>query len=180
MRKKLIGFVATLTVALLISATAQADSWSGQVVSALKEYRTIDDSTTPQSILLAFKQDPATEDGFEAACISMQLAMLMQRSGAYVTIFATLGGARLADQQMLERDKRMCKTSTGQAPLLGLVNSFLALGGGVDRIIVCPVCWMTRYGSEQDAMDNMLEGAILGDAEIMGAMFLGADKILDF
>ena len=134
----------------------------------------------PQSIVVTLKQDPATEDGHEAACVAVQLSMLLQMNGADVTLFVTLGGARLADKDLLERDIRTCTTSQGEAPLSGLVNNFIAVGGGADRILICPLCWGGRYGFEESAMANIVEGAYMGNAASMAETFLGADKILDF
>ena len=177
MRKRFVHFISAVAATFVISAGALADSWSSQVITTLKETRSTNDM---QSVMVTVKQDPATEDGFEAACIALQLSMLMQKSGADVTMFLSLGGTRIADQALLERDKRMCMTSSGEAPLLGLVNGFISLGGDVDRIMICPLCWTSRYGSEQEALDNMVHGAFIGTAETMGAAFLGADKMLDF
>jgi predicted peroxiredoxin len=174
--KKILNFVSAVAAVFALSGAAQAQDWSGQVVKALKE----DTTSAPQSIMVSLKQDPATEDGFEAACISLQLSMLMMSKGADVTYFVSLGGARIADQAFLERDQRMCKTTSGEAPLLGLVNNFVNMGGGVDRIMVCPLCWMHRYGSEAEAMENMVVGAFIGTATTMGEAFLNAEKILDF
>ncbi len=140
-------------------------------------------SATPdpaQSIVVSLKQDPATEEGFEAACVAVQLAMLLQMNGAEVTMFLTLGGARLADKALLERDIRTCTTSQGQAPLSALLGSFVTVGGGVDRLLVCPLCWGGRYGFEEPAMANLAEGAYMGSAASMAEAFLAADKILDF
>ena len=169
------ALAAILSLALYVPGSLFAQSWEDQVRAALSEK-----SATPQSIVVSLKQDPASEEGFEAACVAVQLAMLLQMNGAEVTVFATLGGARIADSALLERDNRSCNTSQGEAPLRNLVNGFISAGGGTDRILVCPLCWGSRYGFEPAAMDNLVGGAYVGDAAAMAGTFLGADKILDF
>ncbi len=171
-RQMLLGTIAILSVATV--SPVFGDSLQ-DAISNLKA-----GAAAPQSIVVSLKQDPATEDGFEAACVATQLAMLLQMNGADVTMFVTLGGARLADKSLLEHDIRTCTTSQGEAPLGALVNNFIAVGGGVDRILICPLCWGGRYGFEPEALANIVEGGYMGDASSMAQVFLGADKVMDF
>jgi hypothetical protein len=64
--------------------------------------------------------------------------------------------------------------------LRGVVANFINVGGGVDRILVCPLCWGHRYSFEPEAMENLVPGAYIGDAAAMSSLFLEAEKIFDF
>ena len=57
-----------------------------------------------------------------------KVAASLKMNGADVKLFATLGSARIADNTLLERDVGMSDTSSGEAPLRGLVSTFIAVG----------------------------------------------------
>jgi predicted peroxiredoxin len=177
MHKRMIaGILGAAAAASSLGLTpAWAESWSNQVRAALTPR-----AQAGQSVVVSLKQDPASEAGFEAACVALQMATLLQMNGAEVTLFATLGGARIADQALLARDVRTCDTASGEVPLRNLVAGFINAGGGTDRILMCPLCWGSRYGFEPAAMENFVDGAYMGDAASMASVFLAADKILDF
>jgi sulfur relay (sulfurtransferase) complex TusBCD TusD component (DsrE family) len=134
-----------------------------------------------QSIAISLKQDLFTEKGYEAACISLQLGIMLAKQGATVTLFPSLDGVAIANALQLayvdvfaeEIGEWQCTTSNGPAPLGNIVTSFVAEGGSM---LVCPLCWNSRYG--ENAV--LVEGASVGATATLAELFLGADKILDF
>ena len=143
-----------------------------------------------QNIAISFKQDIFTEQGFEAACISLQLGTMLAKNGATVTLFPSLDGVRVANATHLAWadtfgsgvegsasgiGQWQCHTSMGSAPLSKVVNGFISAGGSM---LVCPLCWNARYGGDENAV--LIEGASIGNSTTLAELFIGADKILDF
>jgi predicted peroxiredoxin len=145
---------------------------------------------TGQKFTVSFKKDVFTEKGYEAACIALQLATLMAKKGATVTLFPSLDGVVIANKAHLAWAETYasgnnsnvtgvgswtCATSTGPTPLPNLITGFVGAGG---TILVCPVCWNSRYASDANA--ELVDGASLGDSNTLSDLFAGSDKILDF
>jgi hypothetical protein len=53
-------------------------------------------------------------------------------------------------------------------------------------MVVCPLCWISRYGAPTaESLDQLVEaptldGVQLGDGVSIGNLFLDADKVIDF
>ena len=145
-------------------------------------------SSTGKRIVVSLKQDPVSEEGAEAACVAFQIGTLfLQKEKARVSMFTSLGGVYVAnadyhaDPSIYDRDPVNCFTPNGIVPLTNVVNGFIANGG---RIVVCPLCWISRFGApgEPDySADLLIDGAEIGNADSMTDLFFKeAHKILDF
>ena len=127
-------------------------------------------------VVLSLQQDPAT-DGLEAACVALQLGTGLLKSGkkkAKVTIFATLDGVYIADENTYEGTP-ICETfngvELGEAPLRGVLNGFLDAGG---EVLLCPLCFTVRQDSYE----------LIEDSQIYVAnpipLLLEANKVIDY
>ncbi len=164
-----------------------------------------------ESVVVAIKSSPvvevedeygevswqADEAGTEAACVAIQIGMNLLMSelkgcdGSFladmspaageVKLFLTLDGVRLDGPDILDAvDTPMCTTPCGQVPLTGLLNAFASMPGS--DVIVCPLCWNTRYGpcdreDPESTCPNV--GDVAGGVGIHD-LFLYADKVIDF
>jgi predicted peroxiredoxin len=128
-------------------------------------------------VVLSLQQDPA-EDGLEAACVALQLGTGLLKSAkekAKVTIFATLDGVYIADENTYGSTP-ICETFKdgvlGEAPLRGVLNGFLNAGG---EVLLCPLCFAVR----QDGVYQLIE-----DSQIYVAnpipLLLEANKVIDY
>jgi hypothetical protein len=137
------------------------------------------------------------EVGTEAACVALQIGMNLLMSelnncdGDFVAdmspaadevkLFLTLDGVRLAGPDILEAGEiPMCATPCGQVPLTGLLNAFASMPNS--DVIVCPLCWNTRYGPcdpSNPASTCPNVGEVAGGVGIHD-LFLYADKVIDF
>lgn len=127
-------------------------------------------------VVLSLQQDPAG-DGLEAACVVLQLGTGLLKSPkkkAEVTIFATLDGVYIADQNTYDSTP-MCDTLSsaglGEAPLLEVLNGYLGAGG---EVLLCPLCYEVRKGDILliDDPQIYLESPI--------PLLLEANKVIDY
>ena len=150
------------------------------------------DDPPPQKVVISLQQDPGG-DGLEAACVALQLGMGLMKSGAEVTLFATLDGIYIADAETYGyKGKRLawgksegpgpanppiCDTLSpegvlGEAPLEAILFKFLDAGG---EILLCPLCNAVRQPYDPIAP---------GDERIYAAspmpLLMGADKVIDY
>ncbi|NCC28958.1 MAG: hypothetical protein EOM22_12655 [Gammaproteobacteria bacterium] len=133
----------------------------------------------------------------EAACIATTLARNLQTaadaSGQHVGMFPALAGVKLVNKTFLIGSRAGAQRCFDPDPdtegyqstdfgisvpddytlLIDLVRQFLDVGG---RVVVCPLCWISRGYSETD----LLDGAEIGIPETVGPLFLGAQKVIDF
>ena len=138
-------------------------------------------NATGNRIVVSLKQDPNTEEGAEAACVAIQMAKLLQKKkNARVTMFPSLGGVDIAHVEFLA-DGPECFTLTSEGEvkwidLSKLVAGFVDDGG---KILVCPLCWISRYGKPTE--ETLIPGATLGNADSMSELFFNqAHKVIDF
>jgi predicted peroxiredoxin len=136
-----------------------------------------------QQIVVSSKMDPYSAVGYEAACVAFSMGTLLKMNGADTTMFLTLDGAQIAHVDSLVYidayasliGKWSCLTSSGPKLLTDVVNGFVAAGG---NILVCPLCWTQRYGTE--AGDMLINGASMGSPTSLAETFLNASKVIDF
>jgi predicted peroxiredoxin len=185
-----------LGVFVLISSAllASAQVWACEaIVVTFKQDLAV---TTPRGRSLPIIDSAAVE----AACVATALARNLQiaavgekGTGKKVSMFPALGGVKLANERFLidskagaelcfdpDKDKHGYKSSDFAVAvpddytlLIDLVRQFLDVGG---RMVVCPLCWLSReYPSE-----DLIDGAIIGDEQTVGPLFLKAKKVIDF
>jgi sulfur relay (sulfurtransferase) complex TusBCD TusD component (DsrE family) len=156
--------------------------WQGLVVLVLLFAGAVQ-AADGQKLVVSVKPNLYTESGYEAACVAVSLASLLTANGAQVTIFTTLDGVEMANVNTLTYvdlyaefvGKWACTTSSGQRTLTELVNGFVGAGG---TILVCPLCWTARFGTEAGA--ELITGAAMGSPASLAAAFLEAEKVIDF
>lgn len=119
----------------------------------------------------------------EPACVGIQIAtnLLSDVGGqatpaSSVTLFVTLQGVDAVSPRMELPDPQpvelYCTAGAEDKVLPEVINDFVNAGG---KILVCPLCWNTRYRGEQP-----LFGAEVGDPVTVHNLFLQADKVIDF
>lgn len=127
------------------------------------------DVNSPQDVVVTLKVNPLTNP--EQACLAVTLAKALQRGTTNVTLFATLDGVALGDAKIVGNPKFRC-TITPAGEELSLEENLSAfLAGNNNNMVICPICWVERYGS---AMPDY--GAYTSPVP----MLLRADKILDY
>jgi predicted peroxiredoxin len=140
-----------------------------------------------QKIVISLQSDPLTVQ--EPACVALQLGTGLKKSGADVTIFATLDGVGIANAdvmgspQLLRAPSKFCKTvdSTAQlqdpVPLPTVLQNYLAAGG---KILACPLCWVIKFGDLPGSGEDLIQ---YGDQVYIATpipLFLAADKVIDY
>lgn len=129
-------------------------------------------------VVLSLQQDPAG-DGQEAACVALQLGtglLMSKKKKAEVTIFATLDGVYIADEDIYNGDDSpICDTINpagvlGEAPLRNVLENFLDAGG---EVLLCPLCFRVRQPF-----------TVIDDPQIYVAspipLLLEAKKVIDY
>ena len=107
-------------------------------------------------------------DDLHAVNMALKIGTMLSDAGASVTLFADLEGARLGDRRLPNN----LRWGSGK-PVSGLYDAFVKAGGSV---ILCPHC-ASAAGISEDALRD---GARIGTQEEIAALFLAADKILDY
>jgi hypothetical protein len=127
-------------------------------------------------VVLSLQQDPAG-DGLEAACVVLQLGTGLLKSPkkkAEVTIFATLDGVYIADQNTYV-SQPVCDTLSsagpGEAPLQDVLDGFLGAGG---EVLLCPLCYHVR----KDDIVLIDDPQIYIESPI--PLLLEANKVIDY
>lgn len=129
-----------------------------------------------QDIMISLKSNPMSNP--ETACLAVTFANSLSGS-ANVTLFVTLDGVTLADASVTRSRRFKCDTPNGQISLRENLETFI--DGNHNNMVVCPLCWMSRYGDEELPDYGVLPGSADGTPrEAIGKMVLDADKILDF
>lgn len=125
---------------------------------------------TPQAVQ---KQDIVVHLGsftndLHSAFMALSLATSLQKHGASVTVFLDREGVRLADAR--ERGDLTWGDSGGTAAAM---TEFVQAGG---TVLLCPHC-ATLAGIESA---NVRSDARMATHEEVAAIFLAADKVIDF
>ncbi|NOQ78506.1 MAG: hypothetical protein GQ546_03800 [Gammaproteobacteria bacterium] len=132
---------------------------------------------TEQDIVITLKSNPMSNP--EAACLAVTFAKSLSGNPmANVTLFVTLDGVSLADDAVVSSRRFKCDTPWGEKTLIETLQDFL--GGDDNNMVVCPLCWGSRYGDELPD-HGVLPGSDDGTpGDAIGKMIFKADKILDF
>jgi hypothetical protein len=118
----------------------------------------------------------------EMACLAVTFARSLLHNDnnltyANVTLFVTLDGVSLADDSVTGSRRFKCETPWGKISLKENLEAFIGVNN--NNMVVCPICWKSRYGDELPDY-GVLPGAEGVDSKAIGKMMLDADKILDF
>ena len=122
-----------------------------------------------QDIVISPKQSPLANA--EAVCLSITLARSLQSAGKNVTLFPTLDAVAIGDAKVVSNPRFKCNMPTGEISLKENLEAFL--GGNRNNLVICPLCWGERYGTQEPDY-----GVLSGQA--VGAVLLGAEKVIDF
>lgn len=129
-----------------------------------------------QDIMISLKSNPMSNP--EMACLAVTFANSLSKA-ANVTLFVTLDGVSLADASVAGSRRFKCETPDGQISLKENLETFI--DGNNNNMVVCPLCWISRYGDEELPDYGVLPGSADGTPpDAIGKMVLDADKILDF
>ena len=137
----------------------------------------------PQDVMISLKSNPMSHP--EMACLAVTFARSLSGAPfANVTLFVTLDGVSLADASVVSSKRFKCETPWGEISLIENLEMFLTSEGTVDanqnHMVVCPICWKSRYGDELPDY-GVLPGTTENvPKEAIGKMVFDADKILDF
>ena len=109
----------------------------------------------------------------EAACLSVILARTLKAGDptANVTLFPTLDGVALGDSKVVSSRRFRCNTPGGEISLEENLEAFLA--GNPNNMVICPLCWIERYGDQEPDYGVL-------DSNAVGALLLNAEKVIDF
>jgi sulfur relay (sulfurtransferase) complex TusBCD TusD component (DsrE family) len=129
----------------------------------------------PQDVVITLKVNALTNP--ETACLAVTLARALTSGATNVTLFVTLDGVALGDAKIVGNPKFKCTTPWGEISLEENLTAFL--NDNDNNMVVCPICWMERYG---DAMPDygVLPGQGGTPGNAVGMVLLNAEKILDF
>ena len=132
-----------------------------------------------QDIVITLKSNPMSNA--EMACLAVTFARSLS-GGANVTLFVTLDGVSLADDSVASSRRFKCDFPKEDGDIVEIslkenLEEFIA--GNDNNMVVCPLCWISRYGDELPDY-GVLPGAEGVDSKAIGKMMLDADKILDF
>ena len=128
-----------------------------------------------QDVVITLKVNALTNP--ETACLAVTLARALTNPVTNVTLFVTLDGVALGDAKIVGNPKFKCTTPWGEISLEENLTAFL--NDNDNNMVVCPICWMERYG---DAMPDygVLPGQGGTPGNAVGMVLLNAEKILDF
>jgi len=107
-------------------------------------------------------------DDLHAVSMALKIGQILEDSGAEVTLFADLEGARVGDS----RAPQNLRWGNGR-PISELYEAFIDAGGVV---VLCPHCAAAAGIGEGDLRD----GSSISKQQEVAALFLAADKILDY
>ena len=138
-----------------------------------------------QDIVITLKSNPMSNP--EMACLAVTFARSLSNTelnptNANVTLFVTLDGVSLADDSVVSSRRFKCDFPGQDGEILEISlkeNLEEFIGGNDNNMVVCPLCWKSRYGEELPDY-GVLPGAEGVDPKAIGKMMLDADKILDF
>ena len=107
-------------------------------------------------------------DDLHAASMALKIGKMLADAGAEVTLFADLEAVRLGDSRAPQN------LVWGEGKRVNeLYDAFISAGGS---IVLCPHCASVAGISK----DDLRGGSRLGTEKEIAALFLAADKILDY
>ena len=107
-------------------------------------------------------------DDLHAVSMALKIGKILADAGAEVTLFADLEGARLGDR----RAPQNLLWGSGKS-IKELYDAFVSAGGS---IVLCPHCASVAGIGK----DELRDGSRIGTEQEIAALFLAADKILDY
>lgn len=107
-------------------------------------------------------------DDLHAVGMALKIGRILADAGAEVTLFADLEGPRLGDRRVPQD----LVWGSGK-PVNELLDAFVSAGGS---IVLCPHCAKVAGIGKDDLRD----GVRIGTEKEIAALFLAADKILDY
>jgi predicted peroxiredoxin len=163
-----------------------------------------------QDVVITLQQDPLRN--LEASCVAIQIGISQLAMGSEVTLFPTLAGVRVVNNEVLEllnpndyadrpawghghafglhkgkdAEPELCLVgapdgSIVMMPLRDLLDGFVDAGG---KIVVCPLCWYSRYPAtleDSDLLGELLYApAVMGSPAIIPTLFNDANKVIDY
>jgi hypothetical protein len=187
MQRQTQGFLITAlsTVALACSATlypqAAVGDWD-------VEGPTNGTDGIEQNIVIVVSENPRSNP--ERTCLAVTLAKTLARAKTpdgelydpqNVTIFATLDGAALGVERVI--DKRRFKCVQGDGSVISLQENlaqFLAYDGETNHnhLVLCPICYRERFGDRLPDY-GVLPGVDVAPTAVIDVL-TNADKVIDF
>ncbi|MBP8283802.1 MAG: DsrE family protein [Chromatiaceae bacterium] len=148
----------------------------------------------PRGKNLPIKDSAAVEAACVATALARNLQMYAGTSHQEVAMFPALAGVKLANERYLIETRAGAEAcyDPGMNPsgyysdefekwvpedytlLIDLVRQYLNVAKG--RMIVCPLCWVSREYDNED----LFEGAEIGTSTTVGPLFVNAQKVIDF
>jgi hypothetical protein len=161
-----------------------------------------------QHVVITLQQDPL--QNLEASCVGIQIGMSQLALGSQVTLFPTLAGVGVVNNEVLDlldpetvarpgrgrghafglgkgkkAEPELClvggPNGTVTMPLGDLLDAFVGMGG---KIVVCPLCWFERYpetAADPAALEALLyENAEMGASSAIPMLFYEANKVIDY
>lgn len=161
-----------------------------------------------QHVVITLQQDPL--QNVEASCVAIQIGMSQLAMGSQVTLFPTLAGVGVVNNEVLDlldpneaarpgrgrgdafglhkgkkAEPELCLVGRPDGmvlmPLRALLDNFVEMGG---KIVVCPLCWFKRYpetAGDPDLLAELLyEDAVMGGPTTIPRLFNEANKVIDY
>ena len=132
----------------------------------------------PQNIVIVVAENP--NSNAERTCLAVTLAKALAYNPLRpnnVTIFATLDGAALGLDKVVNKPRFKCAQSDGsEISLEENLDQFLA--GNQNNLVLCPICYKERFGNK--IPDNgVLPGENVSPFAVIDVL-VNADKVIDF
>lgn len=176
----LISALSTVALAFGASLYPQATVADWQTAGPANE--------NPQNIVIVVSENPRSNA--ERTCLAVTLAKTLARAktpdGEFynpqnVTIFATLDGAALGVERII--DKRRFKCTQGDGSEISLqenLEQFLAYDGSMNHnhLVLCPICYRERFGDRLPDY-GVLPGVDVPPTAVIDVL-TNADKVIDF
>ena len=142
----------------------------------------------PQNVVIVVSENPRSNP--ERTCLAVTLAKTFAKNlyrPQNVTIFATLDGAALGVERVIDKRRFKCAQADGtEISLQENLETFLAYDGKTNQnhLVLCPICYRERFG------DRVPDYGVLPSAEYPGEglapqtavidVLANADKVIDF
>lgn len=104
----------------------------------------------PQNIVIVVSENPRSNP--ERTCLAVTLAKTFAKNPyrpQNVTIFATLDGAALGVERVIDKPRFKCAQADGsEISLQENLEQFLAYDGDMNpnHLVLCPICYRERFG----------------------------------
>jgi hypothetical protein len=153
-----------------------------------------------EDVVISVKTDPLEDP--EAACVAIQIGINLLSDDLNgddpggqvtpaddVTLFLTLGGVNVLSPRVMTPEPQeagpLCFSFDKNGipitpPLSALIDRFWLEGG---NIMVCPLCWFSRYPDELPVpppSSDVAPAELIGNGAGIHDLFLKADKVIDF